>query len=61
VVRVLAIRLKVAGSNPPESMYFKSEEIHSTTSFGWEVKPSVQCRKILRLVKELYEYERCIS
>jgi hypothetical protein len=36
-------------------------EIRSTPSFGGEVKPEAACRKILRQVKELYEYVKDIS
>jgi len=32
---------------------FKGIKIRSTPSFGWEVKPEVPCRKILRHVKDL--------
>jgi hypothetical protein len=33
-------------------------EIRSTPSFGGEVKPSFQCRKILRYVKHALRYDR---
>jgi hypothetical protein len=36
-------------------------KIRSTTPFGGEVEPSVPCRKILRNVKEPYQYERDTS
>jgi hypothetical protein len=32
--------------------------IRSTSSFGWEVKPEVPCRKILRHVKDPLTYQR---
>jgi hypothetical protein len=37
---------KFVGSNPAEAVrIFKSEKIHSTPSFGGEVKPAVPCRR----------------
>ena len=37
---------KFAGSNPAEAVgIFQGEKILSTPSFGWEVKPSVPCRR----------------
>jgi hypothetical protein len=37
-------------------MYFlRAIKIHSTPSFGWEVKPEVPCLKILWHVKELWK------
>jgi hypothetical protein len=36
-------------------------KIRSTPSFGGQVKPEAACRKILRQVKELYEYAKDIS
>jgi hypothetical protein len=41
-----------------EDGFLKTNKIRSTTSFGGEVKPSVPCRKILRHVKNPYEYEK---
>jgi hypothetical protein len=50
---------RFARSNPAEDDGFlKATKIRSRTSFGGDVKPSVPCPKILRHVKELYEYER---
>jgi hypothetical protein len=46
------------GSNPAEDDGFlRAIRIHSTTSFGWEVKLSVPC-KFLCHVKEHYRYEK---
>ena len=39
---VLALVPKFAGSNPAEAV---GKKILSTPSFGWEVKPSVPCRR----------------
>jgi hypothetical protein len=44
----------------PSTMDFQGKNMCSTTSFG-EVKPSVPYNKILRHVKEHYEYERDTS
>jgi hypothetical protein len=33
--------------------FSRAIKIRSTPSFGWEVKPEVPCRKIIRHVKEL--------
>jgi hypothetical protein len=33
--------------------FLRAIKIRSTPSFGWEVKPEVPCRNILRHVKEL--------
>jgi hypothetical protein len=55
---------RFADSNPAEDdVIFKSEsvKIRSTTSFGGEVKLSVSCSKILRYVKDPYEFERDTS
>jgi hypothetical protein len=38
--------------------FVRAIKIHRITSFGGKVKPSVLCRKLLRHVKELYDYER---
>jgi hypothetical protein len=40
------------------AMILRAIKIRSRTSFGREVKPTAPCRKILRQVKEPYEYER---
>jgi hypothetical protein len=46
-------------SNPAEDDgSFMGDKIRSMTSFGEEVKPTVPCPKILRHVKDLYEYGR---
>jgi hypothetical protein len=45
---------KVAGSNLAKAMDFlRAIKVRRTPSFGWEVKPEVPCRKILRRVKDL--------
>jgi hypothetical protein len=50
---------RFAVSNPAESDGFlRAIKIRSRTSFGEEVKPSFIYRKLLRHVKEPYEYER---
>jgi hypothetical protein len=49
-------------SNPTESDGFlRAIKIRITISFEGEVKPSAPSRKILRHVKESYEYERRTS
>jgi hypothetical protein len=37
--------------------FLRAIKIRSTTSFGWEVKPDVPCRKILRHVKDQLTYK----
>jgi hypothetical protein len=50
------------GSNPAAGDGFlRAIKILSTLSFGGEVKTSVLFHKILRHVKETYEYERDTS
>jgi hypothetical protein len=62
VVACLPLDPTFAGSKPAEDDGLLSTiKIRSTTSFGGEVKPSVLCPKILRLVKEPYKYERDTS
>jgi hypothetical protein len=52
MVIVLAIGSKVRGFKPGRGRWiFKGDKILST-SFGREVKPAVQCRNILRHVKD---------
>jgi hypothetical protein len=54
VVSVLAAGLKGRRLKPGQGDGFLSViKIHSTPSFGWEVKPEVSCRKILWHVKDL--------
>jgi hypothetical protein len=48
VVSVLATGPKGRGR-----WIFKGDKIRSPSSFGWEVKPEVSCRKILQHVKNL--------
>jgi hypothetical protein len=38
--------------------FLRAIKIRSTSSFGWEVKPEVKCRKILRHVKDPLTYQR---
>jgi hypothetical protein len=53
---------RLAGSKPFEDDGFsRAIKLRNMTSFGWEVKPSDPCRKILRHVKEPFEYERDTS
>jgi hypothetical protein len=53
---------RFAGSNPAkDDCLLRAIKIRSMPSFGWEVKPSVPCHKILQQVKEPYEYERDTS
>jgi hypothetical protein len=54
VVSVLATGPKVRGFELGHSDGFlRAIKIRSTPSFGWEVKPEVPCRKVLRHVKDL--------
>jgi hypothetical protein len=54
VVSVYATGPKGRWFEPGQGDRFLSAiKIHIIPSFGWEVKPDVQCRKILRRVKDL--------
>jgi hypothetical protein len=54
VVSVLATGPKGCGFEPDQgSQFLRAIEIRSTPSFGWEVKPEIPCRKILRHVKDV--------
>jgi hypothetical protein len=54
VVSVVATGLKIREFEPGQGdEFFGTIKINNTPSFGWEVKPEVLCRKILRLVKDL--------
>jgi hypothetical protein len=56
--RVFASGPKVHGFNSGRRRWiWKAIKLRSTTSVGGEIKQSVPCRKILRHVKERYEYE----
>jgi hypothetical protein len=56
VVSVLATGAKGLGFEPGQSNRFlRAIKIRSSPFFGWEVKPEVPCRKILRLVKDLLQ------
>jgi hypothetical protein len=52
VVSVLATGPEGRGFEPGQGYGILREiKIRSTHSFGWEIKPEVPCRKILRHVK----------
>jgi hypothetical protein len=54
VASVLVTGPKGRGFEPGQGDGFlRAIKIRSTPSFGWEVKPEVPCRKILRHVKDL--------
>jgi hypothetical protein len=54
VVSVLATGPKGRGFEPgQDDGFLRAIIIRSTPSFGWEVKPEVPCRKILRHAKDL--------
>jgi hypothetical protein len=62
MVSVLVTGPNVSGFKPGRSdTFLRAIKIRSTPFFRREVKPLAPCRKILRHVKELYEYERDIS
>jgi hypothetical protein len=62
VISCLTLDSSSARSNPAEDdEYLRAIKIRSTTFFGGEVKPSVPCRKILRHVKDPYDYGRDTS
>jgi hypothetical protein len=57
VVSVLATGPNGRGFNPGRGDGFlKAIKIRSTTSFGWQVKPEVSCRKLFRHVKDSLRY-----
>jgi hypothetical protein len=59
VVSVLSTGPKGRGFKPGRGDGFlRAIKIRSTSSFGWEVKPEVPCRKILRHVKDPLRYFR---
>jgi hypothetical protein len=59
VVSVLVTGPKGRGLKPGCGHGFlRVIKIRSTPSFGWEVKPEVPCRKILRHVKDPLRYFR---
>jgi hypothetical protein len=58
----LPLDQRFEGSNPAvDDEILRAIKIRSTTSLGSAVKPSAPCRKILRRVKEPYEYEKDTS
>ena len=59
---VLAFSTQVRGFKPGHSRrIFKGEKILSTPSFGWEVKPSVPCRRFAACKRSLNGVEVVIS
>jgi hypothetical protein len=57
---VLATGPKVRGFKPGWGRWiFKGDKIHSTTSFGGEVKPSVSCRRFTACKRTLRAWNRC--
>jgi hypothetical protein len=59
VVSVLATVPKVGGFKPGQGDGFlRAIKIRCTPSFGWEVKPEVPCRRILRHVEDPLTYQR---
>jgi hypothetical protein len=59
VVSVLATEPKVAGSIPTKvDGFLRVIKIHSSTSFGGEVKPSVPCHRFTACKRTLRAY-RC--
>jgi hypothetical protein len=62
MVACLPLYPRFAGSKVADNNRFlRTIQIRNTASFGGEAKPSVPRRKILRHVKETYEYERDTS
>jgi hypothetical protein len=58
-VSMLATRPKGRGFKPGRcDGFLRAIKIRSTPSFGWEVKPEVPCRNILRHVKDPLRYLR---
>jgi hypothetical protein len=61
-VSVHATGPKGCGVEPGQGDGFlRATKIHSTSSFGWEGKPEVPCRKILHHVKDLLKSNRLNS
>jgi hypothetical protein len=62
MVSVICIEPKICGFKPRRSDgLLRATKIRSTPSFRRKVKPLDPCRKILRYVNKLYEYEGDIS
>jgi hypothetical protein len=60
-VVALVIELNVRGFKPGRGQWIlMAIKIRSTTFFGGEVKPSVPCRKFLRLVKDPYHVKETV-
>jgi hypothetical protein len=59
VVSVLATGPKGRGFKPgPVDGFLRAVNIRSSPTFGWEIKPEVPCRKILRHVEDPLRYFR---
>jgi hypothetical protein len=59
VVTVIATGPKDRGFKPSRcDEFLRAMKIRSTPSFGWEGKPEVPCRKVLRHVKDPLRYFR---
>jgi hypothetical protein len=62
VVACLLMETRIEGSNPAEdNRFIRETKIRTAILFGGEVKPPSTCRKILRHVKETFDYERDTS
>jgi hypothetical protein len=62
VVSVLATGPKGRGFKPSwYDGFLKAIKMHSTSSFGWEIKSEVLCRKILRHVKDFTTCKRSVD
>jgi hypothetical protein len=58
MVSVIATGPKGRGFKPGrDDGLLRAIKIRSTSSFGWEVKPEVPCRKTLRHVKDSLAYQ----
>jgi hypothetical protein len=62
VISVLTIGTKSRGFKHNRDEFLRAIKIHSTHSFGWEVKPETLCCKILKHVKIACKYEhKCLQ
>jgi hypothetical protein len=62
VVSVLATGPRGCGLEPSQSDGFlRAIKVHSTPSFGWEVKLEVTCHKILWHIKDFFKSHRDID
>jgi hypothetical protein len=56
VFSMLATEPKGCGFEPGQcDGFLRAIKIRSTPFFGWEAKPEVPCRKVLRHVKDLFK------